>query len=75
MRKSLVRIGADGFVGCFQALDGDAFGLAGLDDALLVHGDTLRGSRDPLSDLVRDHEDPVLVTVQQVAGVDLSLPP
>src|SRR5438034_4435837 len=53
MRKPLVRIGADGFVGRLQALDGDAFHLAGLDDALFVRGDALRGFGDPLDDLVR----------------------
>ena len=56
-----------GFVGRLQALDGDAFALAGLDDTLLVRGDALRGVGDPLGDLVGDHDDRVLVTVQQVA--------
>src|SRR2546426_11120982 len=67
---TLVCIRPYGFVGRLQALDGEAFGPAGLDDTLLVRGDALRGFGDPLSDLVRDHDNPVLVTVQQVAGID-----
>src|SRR5213594_3310492 len=35
----LVGIRTHGFVGGLQALEGDAFGLAGMDDALLVRGD------------------------------------
>src|SRR2546426_8031104 len=66
----LVGIRTHRFVGGLQALGGEAFGPACLDDALLVRGDTLRGFGDPLSDLVRDYDNPVLVTVQQVAGID-----
>ena len=65
-----VRIRPYGFVGRLQALDGDAFGLAGMDDALLVRGDALRGFGDPRGDLVGDRDDPVLVAVQQVTGLD-----
>ena len=50
-------------------LDGDAFGLAGLDDALLVRGDALRGVGDSLSNLSGSHRF-MLVAVQQVAGID-----
>ena len=64
-----VCIGPYGLIGGLQALEGDAFGLTGLDDALLVRGDALRGFGDPLCDLAGDHDDPVLVTVQQVAGI------
>src|SRR2546426_6350802 len=67
---TLVCIRPYGFVGGLQALDGEAFGPARLDDLLLLRADTLRGFGDPLSDLVRDHDNPVLVTVQQVAGID-----
>src|SRR5205809_3390875 len=65
-----VRIRPYGFVGRLQALDGDAYCLAGLDDALLVRSDALGGSGNPLGDLVGDYDDPVLVAVQQVAGID-----
>ena len=65
-----VRIRPYRFVGGLQALDRDAFGLTGLDDALLVRGDALGGSGNPLGDLVGDYDDPVLVSVQQVAGID-----
>src|SRR5437667_1664624 len=65
-----VRIRPYGFVGRLQALDGDAYCLAGLDDALLVRSDALGGLGDPLGDLERDRDDPVLVAVQQVAGID-----
>src|SRR3989442_14981499 len=66
----LVRIRPHGFVGGLQALDGDAYYLAGLDDTQLVRGDALGGFGDPLGDLAGDHDDPVLVTVQQVARID-----
>src|SRR5881397_2171859 len=65
-----VRIRPYRFVGGLQALDGDAYCLAGLDDALLVRSDALGGFGDPLSDLMRNHDDPMLVAVQQVAGID-----
>ena len=65
-----VRIRPYGFVGRLQALDGDAFGLAGPDDALLVRGHALRGFGDPLGDIGGDHDNPVLVAVQQAAGID-----
>src|SRR5438876_9226141 len=70
IRWTLVCIRPYGFVGRLQALDGDAFGLTGLDDALLVRGDALRGFGDPRGDIGGDHDNPVLVAVQQAAGID-----
>src|SRR2546426_4636285 len=63
----LVGIRTHRFVGGLQALGGEAFGPACLDNLLLFRADTLRGLGDSLSDLVRDQDTPVLVTVQQVA--------
>ena len=57
-------------MGGLQALEGNALGTAGLDDALLVRGDALGGFGNPLGDLVWDRDDPVLVAVHQVAGID-----
>ena len=67
---TLVGIRPYGFVGRLQALDGDAFGLASMDDALLVRGDAIGGFGDPRGDIGGDHDNPVLVAVQQAAGID-----
>ena len=65
---------ADGFVGGFQTLDGDAFGLACLDDALLIHVDALHNFRGSAWQCRGDPDDPVLVSVQQVAWIDPHAP-
>src|SRR5438093_1093459 len=65
---TLVGIRPYGFVGRLQALDGDAFGLAGPDDALLVRGHALRGFGDPLGDIGGDHDNPVLARLPSGAG-------
>ena len=41
-----------------------------MDDPLLVRGDALRGFGDPLGDLAWDHDNTMLVAVQEVAGID-----
>src|SRR2546428_13030819 len=66
----LVRIRPHGFVGGLQALDGDAYYLAGLDDTQLVRGAALGVFGDPPGDLGGDHAAPALATPQQAARID-----